>query len=132
MISVPKRRPPSPHSDNSLRSPRRQRAATNPSTVTNANKTTNTASAVALGVTALFLLSFFGAVDRVKKQNAQEDPEQLVPIKERDAEQRRRERVVGAYPQKRDVRRQQKKMVKTKTPARHRSPPAFHTRFLTA
>src|SRR5215472_2159897 len=113
MMSVPKRRPPSPHSDNSLRSPRRQRAATKPSTVTNANKTTNTASAVALGVTALILLRFFGAIDRVKKQNAQQDPEQLVPVEERDAEQRGQERVVRADPEQRDVGWEQKKMVKT-------------------
>src|SRR3954470_24195581 len=46
MITVPKRRPPSPHSCNWFRSPRRQRDAKKPIAVTAANRIENTSRAM--------------------------------------------------------------------------------------
>src|ERR1700722_19996172 len=112
VISVPKRRPPSPHSCSRSRSPARQRDAAKPSQVTAANSSTKMVRAVQLTSATAFpqvshwrylrprvcarhilrcALRLFSRreVDDHSENCADENPDQLVPIEERQADQRR-------------------------------------------
>src|SRR5579863_1126621 len=111
-MRVPKRRPPSPHSCNWSRSPLRQFAAAKPSQVMKPNSTTKTMRAVQLtSATAslprpalcLFRMIWFSAepwgaptapgqllvvsreIDDRGQSGADDHPQHLVPIEERNA-----------------------------------------------
>src|ERR1700748_2376026 len=95
VTQVPKRRPPRPHSCSMVRSPLRQCAATNPSTVTRTNRRTKTMSAVQLIMRPP--PSVFEPVDDADDHRAQDDPQELVPVEERKAAQGRLHAVVKGY-----------------------------------
>src|SRR5271166_6009201 len=102
VITVPKRRPPSPHSCSKSRSPLRQLAAAKPSQVIRANKIMNMVSATQLGSGTVFsyLHIFFGGkIDDCSKHGADDYPKQLVPIKERHADPVRFNFVVEGWPE---------------------------------
>src|ERR1700746_2071651 len=120
---VPKRRPPSPHSCNRSRSPLRHRAAAKPSQVIKANSATKMIKAIQFAsCTALLpnsspycfvVLSFCvvisaGAllvgheVDNCGQDGSKDDPEQLVPVEEREADQGRLGCVVEGRPENSD------------------------------
>src|SRR5260221_7514859 len=82
---VPKRLPPSPHSCKRSRSPRRQFAAMNPSTVTSRNSTLNTDSAGQFTPLCMALARARREVDDAGQDRAQADPDELVDIEKRDA-----------------------------------------------
>src|SRR5580704_5155860 len=106
VTTVPKRRPPRPHSCNWSRSPRRQRAAANPSQVMKPNSRTKTTNAIPFtcGTTLPLemlrdLLRFPShEVDHGCEHRAHEDPEQLKPVEEGDAEQHRLRLIVERRP----------------------------------
>src|SRR5579883_3267153 len=102
-MTVPKRRPPSPHSCSRSRSALRQLAATKPSQVMNANSSTKITSAVQftsrtkappqivrgrspLPVTGARL---GGEVDDCGQNRADDHPKKLIPVEERHARKRR-------------------------------------------
>src|SRR3954471_22543289 len=92
-MTVPSRRPARPHSCNSVRSPRRQWAATKPKTVTSPNSSTKTMIAVQfmavprIGCLLLRRVCVLCAgVDEKDNQRCENDPNELVPIEEWDAE----------------------------------------------
>src|SRR5262249_20225187 len=93
-MMVPSRRPAKPHSCSSVRSPRRQWAATKPRTVTKPNSSTKTVMAVQFMAvhpdwTSLLLrrVCFPSArVDDQDDQRRENDPNELVPIEEGYAE----------------------------------------------
>src|SRR5689334_21001100 len=93
---VPKRRPPSPHSCSRSRSPLRQCAAMNPSQVTRANSTTKTMSAVQLIMSRSS--SVLEPIDDGDDDCAQDDPEELVPVEERNPGPGGFDAVVPGYP----------------------------------
>src|SRR5580700_10513549 len=99
-MSVPKRRPPRPHSCNRSRSPLRQRAAANPSQVMKPNRRTKTLSATQL--TCSMSVSLGGEVDNRRGDRADDHPQHLVPIKERHAYPVGLGTVVEGRPQNRD------------------------------
>src|SRR5580693_9967182 len=103
-MSVPKRRPPRPHSCSWSRSPLRQRAAANPSQVMKTKRTTKTISAVQLTscTTSLprFSLCFWlasrsaaprymrdGEIDNGRQDCSEDHAEKLIPIEERNADE---------------------------------------------
>src|SRR5215469_13906864 len=93
-MNVPKRRPPRPHSCSRSRSPLRQWAAAKPSQLTQANSTTQTMSAVQFtpctarlrGRLRAFEAILGGEIDHRGEHGADQDPQQLVPVEERDAD----------------------------------------------
>jgi hypothetical protein len=117
-MMVPNRRPPSPHSCNRSRSPRRHRAAAKPSQVMKANSATKMMRAVqftcgtessvpsrprapparCLG----WSLVLGRKVNYCGQDGAEDDPEQLVPIEEWHTDQRRFDPVVERRPENRD------------------------------
>src|SRR5689334_9279879 len=108
-MKVPKRRPPSPHSCNRSRSPLRQWAATKPSQVMNANRSTKTINAIqftsrtrlpperfARAWTAGLRLG--GEVDDRGQDRADDHPKKLIPVEERHAAKGRLYLVVEGRP----------------------------------
>ena len=62
-------------------------------------------------------VALFGAIDRIKKERAQQHPQKLIPVEEGNADQGGFGAVVGADPQNGEEWRQQQKMNET-NPAR--------------
>src|SRR6516165_5500415 len=101
-MTVPKRRPPRPHSCSRSRSPLRQCAAANPSHVIRANSTTKTESAVQLRSSTAFPQSFIrfdsqvelgaslldGEVDDRGEHGTDQHQGKLEPIEEWKSNQR--------------------------------------------
>src|SRR5437764_7741729 len=96
-MTVPKRRPPKPHSWSRSRSPRRQRAAAKPSQVMKRKSATKTTSATQFTSCMGSLLG--GEIDGGGEDGADDDPEELVPIKEGHADEARLRLVVEGRPQ---------------------------------
>src|SRR5271156_1583968 len=107
VTTVPKRLPPRPHSCNRSRSPRRQRAAANPSQVMKPNSRTKTTNAIPFTCGTTLPLEVLCALLRIPRHQidhggehrAHEDPQQLKPVEEGDAEQRRLRFVVKRRPE---------------------------------
>src|SRR5689334_2868716 len=118
---VPKRRPPSPHSCSSSRSPRFQREATKPSTVTSAKKKRKTASAVQLTPPSLIARVPRLHVDDPGQQRADRDPEELVPVEEREAEEARLRLGVERRPEQEEVGQQEQEVPEAPPPGLRRS-----------
>src|SRR5215475_2591528 len=119
-MMVPSRRPDKPHSCNSVRSPRRQWAATKPRTVTKPNKSTKTMMAVQFtavspcGRLLLRHVCFSRArVDEHDDQRRENDPNELVPIEEGDAEEHGIKAVIKRHPQQRHERDQEQEVPPT-------------------
>src|SRR5579871_185375 len=100
VISVPKRRPPRPHSCSNSRSPRRQWAAAKPSQVMKPNSRMKTVSAVQFRSMAPLL--FGRPIDHGRYGRADEYERELEPVKERHAREGRFDRIVEGNPQGRD------------------------------
>src|SRR5215467_9680129 len=105
-MTVPSRRPAKPHSCNSVRSPRRQWAATKPRTVTRPNSSTKTMIAVQFmavprigGLLRRRVCVSRAGIDEENDQRCENDPDELVPIEERDAEDGGVKPVVERHPQ---------------------------------
>src|ERR1700730_4883010 len=115
-MTVPKRLPPSPHSCSKSRSPRRQRAAAKPNQVMKPNSSTKIVSATQFtsfmtfpliclgfltsdrgGATLRLLLG--GQIDHRRDYGADEDPQELIPVEERNAHPIRFGTVVEGRPQ---------------------------------
>src|SRR6266581_463235 len=122
-MNVPNRRPPRPHSCSRSRSPLRQRAAAKPSQVINANSRMKIVRATQFtSATALLPIFFFyprlltaarlcgkadllilgRKVDDRGQDRSDDDPQELIPIKERNAGPRWLDRVVEGWPEHRD------------------------------
>src|SRR5207344_3623264 len=122
-MMVPNRRPPRPHSCSRSRSPLRQCAAAKPSQVMNANsriktvRATQFTSATALLQSSLFYPRLLTAarpcrkadplilgrkIDDRGQDGSDDDPQELVPIKERNARPGRLDRIVEGRPKHRD------------------------------
>src|SRR5208282_4519534 len=107
-MTVPKRRPPSPHSCNWSRSPLRQWAAAKPSHVMNPNSAMNTINAVqftsctAIPPNLVFLCrSVVGAgceVHDCRQNGADDHADELIPVEERYSPKRWLNRVVERRP----------------------------------
>src|SRR5258705_4085219 len=113
-MTIPSRRPAKPHACNSVRSPRRQWAAAKPRTVTSPNSSTKTMIAVqftAVSPTGYLLLRRVrfscAGVDKKDNDRCQNDPNELVPIEEGDAEDDGVKPVIERHPQQRHKRDQQ-------------------------
>src|SRR5208282_6460635 len=124
-MTVPKRRPPSPHSCNWSRSPLRQWAAAKPSQVMKPNRATKTISAVQFTSCTAFLptfrflisgaprgraLIFVGEVHDRSEHRTDDHPEHLVPIEKRNADPGRLDLVVEGRPDDRDELNQKKQI----------------------
>src|SRR4051812_36547400 len=97
VISVPKRRPPRPHSSRWSRSALRQRPATKPSTVTSRKKNAKTARATpSIPCTGR---SPRPEVHDPRQKRRERHPEQLVPVEEREPQELRLDRRVQGRPQ---------------------------------
>src|SRR5271170_4496903 len=100
-MRVPKRRPPKPHSCSRSKSPRRQRAAAKPNQVIRPNSNTKIVSATQFTSCTMILssrvlsypcaviaraLKLFGGlkIDDGREHGADDHPEQLEPIEERN------------------------------------------------
>src|SRR5579863_5584091 len=84
-MRVPKRRPPRPHSCSRSRSPLRQWAAAKPSHVISANSSTKIESAVQFTSDMASPSPTLGReVDDRGENRADDHPEHLVPVEERD------------------------------------------------
>src|SRR5215510_12004863 len=97
-MSVPKRRPPGPHSSNWSRSPLRQLAAAKPSQVLKPNSTTKTRRATQLTSCMTCLLLPGRDIDHRRQPGAEEDPEQLIPVEEGHTGERGPSRVEQRWP----------------------------------
>src|SRR5580658_8734802 len=108
VTTVPNRLPPSPHSCSWSRSPLRQRAAANPSQVMKPNSTMNTPNAIwftwpimcplRTRIPPASWLVPDHPVDHRREDGAHDDPEQLEPVKKRNADQRRLGLVIEGRP----------------------------------
>src|SRR5450631_1254262 len=88
VIQVPNWRPPRPHSSRWARVfGRRQCAAAKPITVTTPNKKTKTASAAGSISAVIAGLPANGAIDEISQQGCDRHPQQLIPVKKREAKQ---------------------------------------------
>src|SRR4030081_524595 len=116
-MRVPKRRPPKPHSCSWSRSPLRQWAAAKPSQVMKPNSARKMMRAVqftsCMASSGFFLVMVRGCapelrsllgreIDDGRQDGADDDPKELVPVKEWDAGPGGLELVVEGRPQDRD------------------------------
>src|SRR5215471_7377220 len=100
-MMVPKRRPPRPHSCSRSRSPLRQCAAAKPSQVMSPNSTTRMISAVQSMIIALRVpLPVGGEIDDRGEDRAEDHPQQLVPVEERQPDPGGLDLVVEWRPQR--------------------------------
>src|SRR5882757_9629625 len=91
-MTVPKRRPPKPHSCSRSKSPLRHFAAAKPSQDTRPNNNTKIVSAIQFTFDTpipliLFRSVFGGVVDDGSQDRTAEDPSKLKPIKERNPDE---------------------------------------------
>src|SRR5271163_182496 len=125
VTTVPKRRPPRPHSCNRSRSPRRQRAAANPSQVMKPNSRTKTTNAIpftcgtTLPLETLCALSRFpgGEIDHGREHRADAHPEKLKPVEEGDTEQRWLRLVIERRPENHEELHDEEQVPPTPFPA---------------
>src|SRR6185437_7420591 len=118
-MRVPSRRPANPHSSMRSRSPRRQRLAPTPSTVTRANSATNTAVATQSMDVPLLPTTFamvlpdgerfwsHSEIHERRHKCANDNPQKLVPEEEWNAPQVRLDPVEEWYAQNDDERGEQ-------------------------
>src|SRR5579883_84642 len=100
-MSVPKRRPPRPHSCSTSRSPRCQWAAAKPSQVMNPNRAKKTMRATQLMscMSAPARLAFGNQVDDRRDGGADQHQRELEPVEERQPDPGWLEGVVQRHPQ---------------------------------
>src|SRR5208337_1936669 len=96
---VPKRRPPSPHSCSKSRSPLRQLAAAKPSHVMKPNSSTKMPRATQFTFGTRLPSDLRGPIDHRGDRGAHDDPQQLEPVKERNAPPGRYNFVVEGWPE---------------------------------